>query len=366
MAGGLVLALLRGAMRDTFVARCGALAFMSLLTAACSESTRSPIEPSSNALAGTSPAPTPATPDPPSGVRIEFVLEGPRSEIRVAWNPVSNATDYVVSLGRSAGSTDIGSFNVDGTTFSADARSSGRVFANVRARNGDAIGAPSVDVSEWFFDLGHYIEALFLGTGPLAPSDGNHGCSATGWVRGFAAGTEVPVLVSTTVASDKAAAIRAVVSQVSQATTGVVGATYTETADPNPRPVRNQATSTTHPSPSTQGCGSDGGCTIHVFADNARPGQFVSSRAVQPAGQTPEAYAHDAVGHGVLGLCHVDGNLIGAARRSMMSAGPGVFSGDIARSLSAYDLAAAQALYGAGLRPGNQRQDLVRAGLIDP
>jgi hypothetical protein len=130
--------------------------------------------------------------------------------------------------------------------------------------------------------------------------------------------------------------------------------------------VRYQATSTTHASPSTQGCGSDGGCTIHLFEDNARPGRFISSRAVQPAGQTPEAYAHDAVGHGVLGLCHVDGNLIGGARRSLMSAGAGVFSGDIARSLSAYDLAAAQALFAAGVRPGDRREDLVRAGLIDP
>jgi hypothetical protein len=353
-------------MRPTLIARCGAIAFPTLLTLACSESVRSPVEPSPGALAVTAPAPSPTIPDPPTGVRIEFALEGARSEIRMTWNPISDATGYIVSLGRSAGGSDLGIFNVDATTFSIDALPAGRVFANVRAKNGEAIGAPSADVSEWFFDLGHYIEALFLGTGPLAPSDGNHGCSATGWVRGFAPGTEVPVLVSTTVSSDKAAAIHGVVNQVSQATAGVVRATYTETADPNPRPVRHQATSTTHPSPSTQGCGSDGGCTIHVFADNARPGEFISSRAVQPAGQTPEAYAHDAVGHGVLGLCHVDGNLIGGARRSMMSAGPGVYSGDIARSLSAYDLAAAQALYAAGLRPGNQRQDLVRAGLIDP
>jgi hypothetical protein len=294
------------------------------------------------------------------------VLEHARSEITLRWDPVSGATAYVVQLGRSLGSDDLGSFDVDLPSFDTDAIPPGRVFARVRARNDSGIGAASADVSEWFFDFRDYVEALFLGTGPLTPADGNHGCSASGWVRGFAPGSEVPVLVSTTVSSDKAAAIRDVVSQVSQATAGRVRAHYTETADPNPLPARDQATSTTHPSPSSQGCGSDGGCTIHTFVNNAKPGRFVSSRAVQPAGQTPEAYAHDAVGHGVLGLCHVDGNLIGGARLSLMSAGRGVYSGDIARQLTPYDLVAAQALYAAGLEPGDQRQDLVGAGLIEP
>lgn len=347
------------AMRGRFIARCGTVAFGTLLIAGCSESVRSPVLPTAG-------SPATSNPTPPTGTRMQFVLDGARSEIRVTWNPVSNATAYVVRLGRSAGSGDLGTFELNQTTFSTDGLPPGRVFAQVLARNGEAIGAPSEDVSEWFFDLKDYIEALFLGTGPLAPRDGNHGCSATGWVRGFAPGTDVPVLVSTTVSTDKATAIRGVIGQVSQATTGAVRARYTETEDPNPLPTRDQATSTTHPSPSTQGCGNDAGCTIHAFADNARPGRFISSRAVQPAGQTPEAYAHDAVGHGVLGLCHIDGQLIGGARNSMMSAGAGVFSADIARSLTAYDLAAAQALYAAGIRPGDQRPDLLRVGLIDP
>jgi hypothetical protein len=49
-----------------------------------------------------------------------------------------------------------------------------------------------------------------------------------------------------------------------------------------------------------------------------------------------------------------------------MSAGPGVFSGDIARDLTAYDLMAAQAIYDAGLEANDRRQDLVQAGLIKP
>lgn len=314
------------------------------------------------------PAPGPAhsPTEAPSGLATAFTQEGARSQLRLQWNAVTHATAYVVELGRSMGSRDLGSFTVNQLTFNVDGLSPGRVFARVRAKNGHGEGPVTADRSEWFFDFRHYIEAILLGTGPLTPTDGNHGCSATGWVRGFAAGTEVPLLVSSTVSTEKATAIRNVAGQVSQATAGAVRARYTETPDPNPIPLQHQATSTTHPRPSTQGCGTDGGCTIHVFADNARPGRFLSSRAVQPAGQTPEAYAHDAVGHGVLGLCHVDGQLIGGARLSMMSAGPGVLSGDIARSLTSYDLAATRALYAAGLRAGDQRADLVRVGLVIP
>jgi hypothetical protein len=297
---------------------------------------------------------------------MRFVLRHARSEIAVMWNAVTNATGYIVEMGRSSGSSSLGVFKVSAPSFSTDALPPGRVFARVTAVNGSAASGVSGEVSDWFFNFQDYVEALFLGTGPLSPADGNHGCSATGWVRGFAPGIEVPVLVSTTVSSDKAAAIQHVIGQVSQATAGRVRARYVQTTDQNPVPAQDQATSTTHPRPSSQGCGSDGGCTIHQFVTSARPGRFLSSRAVQPAGQTPEAYAHDAVGHGVLGLCHVDGNLIGGAHLSLMSAGRGVFSGDIAGGLTAYDLAAAQAVYSAGVESGDQRQDLIRAGLIDP
>jgi hypothetical protein len=299
-------------------------------------------------------------------VRIQFLISAPSSEARVTWNASANATGYTVELGRSPGSVDLGSHKVNGTTFSTDALPPGRVYARVRARNATATSSASTDVSEWFFSFKAFIEALFLGTGDLTPADGNHGCSATGWVRGFPPGIEIPVKVSTTVSSDKAGAIQYTAGQVSHATGGRMRARYAQTTDPNPLPAQNEATSTTHPSPSSQGCPGDGGCTIHQFVSNARPGRFYSSRAVQPAGQTPEAYAHDAVGHGVLGLCHVDGNLIGGAHLSLMSAGRGVFSGDIADRLTAYDLAAAQAVYAAGIESGDQRQDLIQAGVIDP
>jgi hypothetical protein len=307
-----------------------------------------------------------ASPTAPTLVNAEFVVTAPRSKLKVSWAAVAGATSYIVELGSSAGSKNLGVVEVATTSLSTDQLPWGRTYARVRAKNGGGTSNPSRDVSEWFFDFRDYIEAIFVGTGPLAPSDGNHGCSATGWVRGFPRGTDVPVLVSTTVSSAKVSAIKDTISQVSSATGGGLRSHYVQTTDPNPLPGQGEATSTTHEDASSVGCATDHGCTIHVFVSNSQPGRFKSSRAVQPGAQTPEAYAHDAVGHGVLGLCHVDGNRIGGASRSLMSAGPGVYSGDIAGRLTTYDLKASQALYGSGLDAGDTRQNLVSAGLIKP
>ena len=312
------------------------------------------------------PDPDPVDPPPaPVGLQIAYEQSVADSEIRLTWSPVSGV-DYVVELGSSSGASNLGSFEVTTNSFEYGDLPPGRVFARVSARDGGVTGPPSTDVSVWFFDFKDYIEAIFLGTGPLAPTDGNHGCSATGWVRGFPRGSSVPLFVSTTVSSNKANAISQAASQVSQATVGSIQVNVSQTTDPNPIPGDNEATSTTHEDASSQGCPSNGGCTIHVFVSNATPGQYRSSRAIQPAAQTPNAYAHDAVGHGVVGLCHVDGNLIGGAGLSLMSAGPGVFSGDIASSLSSYDSEATRALYSAGLGAGARRSDLIGAGLINP
>jgi hypothetical protein len=208
-----------------------------------------------------------------------------------------------------------------------------------------------------------YIEAIFLGSGPLSPTDGNYACpTLRGTWTGFPRGTVVRVRVSTTDSADKRQAIQQAAAQVATATGGVIQTTFELTDDPDPIPGTNEATSTSHPNPSSQGCGSDNGCTIHDFA---ALGVLRSSRAVQPSSQTPNAYAHDIVGHGIMGMCHVDGNLIGGAGLSLMSGGPNVFSGQIAIQLSPYDLAAAQSVYRSGLSPGASRDDFIRAGLIN-
>jgi hypothetical protein len=66
-----------------------------------------------------------------------------------------------------------------------------------------------------------------------------------------------------------------------------------------------------------------------------------------------------------MGLCHVDGNLIGGPGLSLMSYGPNVFSNQLPTQLSAYDLTATLAVFSSGLSLGATRADFIRLGLIN-
>ncbi|MFQ5527824.1 MAG: hypothetical protein ACE5GX_16395 [Thermoanaerobaculia bacterium] len=221
--------------------------------------------------------------------------------------------------------------------------------------------APPEPVPDTLRDV---IEALFLGSGPLEQRDDQITCPfEPGVWSGFPRGTPIRVLVSTTVSADKLRAIRNAAAQVATATNDEITATVEIVDEDNPFPGNDEVTSTTHPSPVTEGCPSNNGCTMFRFRS---PGVLFWSRAVQPANQTPNAYAHDAIGHGVMGMCHIDGFRNGGPGRSLMSGGPSVFSGDIALQLTELDIQAAQAVYASSLNPGASRADFVAAGLINP
>lgn len=205
------------------------------------------------------------------------------------------------------------------------------------------------------------IEALFMGSGRLTPSDGLRACPAADFWSGFPRRTTVTVRVSTTVSENARVAIQQALEQVPQATDGAISADFELTGDPDPIPNPNEVTLTFHPDPVSQGCPFERGCVIHSFA---APGVFVSARAVQPADLPINAYVHDVVGHGIMGMCHIDGNLIGNPRNSLMSGGPNVFSGAIAPRLTPLDEAASKAVYGSPLSPGASRSDFIRYRLI--
>lgn len=215
-------------------------------------------------------------------------------------------------------------------------------------------GSPQPPVSQQ-----DVIEALFLGSGPLSAG----ACPSIGRWSGFPRQTTVTVTVSTTVAADKRDAIRAALDEVAVATNGDIQTRFRITDDPNPLPGLDEVTSTTHISPSSQGCASDIGCTIPIFFT---PGVLHASRAVQPEFQTVQAYVHDVIGHGVLGLCHIDGNLIGGPGLSLMSGGPGVTSDQIADAPTNLDIEATMRVYASALQLGALRSDFVAAGLVAP
>jgi hypothetical protein len=210
------------------------------------------------------------------------------------------------------------------------------------------------------------IEALFLGSGPLKPTDGSHPCPLTDYWKGFPRGTTVKVRLSTTVSEKVREAIEQALRQVPEATNGAIEATFELTEEPNPMPGPNEVTLTFHPDPVSQGCIFDRGCIIHRFESKDRPGIFRSGRAVQAPDLAVSDYVHDVVGHGVVGMCHIDGGRICGPENSLMSRGPGVFSGETAIELTPLDLSAAKAVFGSKLSPGANRNDFIKHRLIDP
>ena len=218
----------------------------------------------------------------------------------------------------------------------------------------------------------NYVEAIFLGMGPLIPQDGFTACATgRGQWAGFPRGTTVRVIASSTLdvgsdGVDTQQLIEAALATVTEATLGEIQTEFLVTNDPDPMPGLNEATGTDHPSPQDTGCTFDRGC-VHIGFTAAGSGVMTSSRAtlresIQPA----DAFVHDIIGHGIMGMCHIDQALIGGNGRSLMAGGPGAFTGLIPDQLSTLDIAAAQAVYGSSLNPGALRAEFVAAGLINP
>ncbi len=218
----------------------------------------------------------------------------------------------------------------------------------------------------------NYIEAIFLGSGPLIPQDNFTACVTNpGQWAGFPRGTTVHVVVSSTLdmasdGVDTKQLIEAALTTVNEATLGEIQTTFAVTEDPDPMPGLNEVTGTDHPSPQDTGCAFDRGC-VHIDFTAPGSGIMISSRATQRESVQPaDAFVHDIIGHGIMGMCHIDQELIGGNDKSLMAGGPGAFTGFIPDQLSTLDIAAANAVYGSSLNPGATRADFVAAGLINP
>ncbi len=209
-------------------------------------------------------------------------------------------------------------------------------------------------------DTADVIDALFLGSGPLIPRDGATACPIPRVWTGFPRGTTVRVRVSSTVPPDVQAALGRAVAQVASATDGVVVASVELTDAPDPLPGSNEVTVTTHPSPRREGCPSDRGCVQQVFRGR---GLLASGRALESPEQPAQAYVRDVVGRGILGLCQIDGTLIGGGG-SLMSAGRGIQRSGAVPALTDLDITAARAVYASSLDPGATRKEFLRAGLV--
>ena len=217
-----------------------------------------------------------------------------------------------------------------------------------------------------------YVEALFLGSGRLIPQDGAVACmGAIGRWASFPEGTDVAVLVSSTIdvsglGEDTRRFLRDALADISFATDGWLDVTFVPIDDPDPMPGDGQVSSTDHPDPRAAGCAFDRGCTLSGWRDEETRTILSWARAVQRESTQPaNAIVHDVVGHGIMGLCHIDQASIGGTPTSLMSGGPGALSGQIASKLSEFDLVATRAVYGARLRMGATRADFFAADLVN-
>ena len=206
------------------------------------------------------------------------------------------------------------------------------------------------------------IDALYLGSGALIPRDGGTGCPLQGFWSGYPRGTSVRVRVSSRVPGPAQSGIQSAINGLGDATGGALTASLTVVPETDPPPGVNEVTVAEVPVPRAAGCASDAGCVQYRFAGR---GLLMGARIVAPPGRSVSAYVHDVVGHGVLGLCHIDAEQIGGAEASLMSAGFGASLGSGASNLTTLDLDAIRAVYASSVNPGAGRSAFLAARLVE-
>jgi len=206
------------------------------------------------------------------------------------------------------------------------------------------------------------VDALFLGSGPLIPRDGQSECALPGTWVGFPRGARVRVRIGGGVSVAAQAAIQRVVEQVPTATDGVLSAAVEVASDPNPLPGVSEVTVVAVADPRREGCTSSGGCLLRAFTGR---GALYSVRVVESVAEVPTGFAQSVVGAGVLGLCRIEARRIGGAGNSLMSGGPGVPPADVSPLLTGLDLPATQAVWSSQLSPGAVRRDFLSVGLVN-
>jgi hypothetical protein len=206
------------------------------------------------------------------------------------------------------------------------------------------------------------VDAEFLGAGPLIPRDGVTECPLQGFWSGYPRGTTIRMRVSTRVSGSVQAALAGAVGPLAGATGGALTVILEGTVEPDPQPGVNEVTVTEVLSPRAAGCLSDAGCVEYRFAGR---GLLMGARVVSPRGASAGLTVHNAVGHAVLGLCHIDARQIGGPENSLMSGGPGAFPGAGASTLTALDLDAIRSVYASGVNPGAARATFLAARLVN-
>jgi hypothetical protein len=287
--------------------------------------------------------------------------------VTATWSVVQNATRYEVELGTSPGATTV-MHESTGTSDSFSGLAVGRYFVRVRAVNAVGKSNASAEASAVIIDrsTAEYVDGLLLGFGRFNPgrvADCPAETPQHAWTS-FARGTTVRVRIGQNVPANAVDAIVRLANQAAEATVGNLATTVEVSEEAEPRAETSQLTIAQVPDPQAKGCSAGaGGCVVFRWGP-ARPtfGLVLAASVYVRTGSGLNTYTHE-VGHGLYGLCHVDGNqIIGGSRNSLMS----LFSPLASLTLTSLDLSALQAVYSTSLSPAATREDFVRVGLVTP
>lgn len=226
-----------------------------------------------------------------------------------------------------------------------------------------AVPTPSPDPSETLFDTKAFVEALFLGTGPLADY-GSRGCATQDdRMAGWPEGSLVTITMSPTLSSDERAGVIGPASQAREATGGAVTTSVEVANEPDPpSPTGDIGVAKLSRDEVSRVCGNPAASLCAVIAQS---GGVIRSGRIVGVENNGAGFSHE-LGHALFGLCHLNPaslvyrNLEGQSPSSMMGAASG------GRRLTDDDLRAIKAVYAAGLRAGAARSQFIQAGLINP
>jgi len=290
----------------------------------------------------------------------------------ISWGASPGAAEYVVEVGSTAGGIDGGVHSAGtATSFTLRDLRAGRSHVRIKARNAAGTSGASPEATFVLPDLGDYLEALFLGSGPLIPDatrDPNLSCPRRGIWSGFPRGTTIRNRASALIPAQYRDAIRVVLDQVPEATAGRLATTFEVVAEDAPVPGENEMVHVAMRSAGELQATCGPLVTTACIGYNSRP--FTGGVIRWSAGyylvaniQSTRPYAHEP-GHGVFGMCHIDADGIGGWPNSLMSAS--LTPGAAAERLTPFDIEALRAVYGSSVAIGARRPEFVAAGLVKP
>lgn len=287
------------------------------------------------------------------------------STIDLAWSGGERAHSFLIEVGSSPGGADVAVFESRSPqpSFRWTAAPVGTFYLRVRARSELGTAAPSEEVRVDSVDPRHVIEALFLGSGPLAarreaPCDRRDRPS-------WRLDTPVVVRVSRDVPEPLIRGLEALRKQVPGATRGALWLTLTRENELDPRPRPGEFTvALTDDLSGEDGCPPRAaGCAIETVS-----GAVIESVRLlvrREHGLDVGLLARE-LAHTVFGLHHVEAPAGLRPHPLLDTRPPSTPDFEDAEPWEATTVRAIKAVYAAGLSAGASRHRFLAAGLIEP